>query len=157
MTNRLKFAAFNANRNETRSNKQSVGRQKPGVSCLQKVIFHFSLLHCCGVSTQSKTACSCQTPFKLDCQSLTVPSPPVDANVMPLMSHSNCHTYQERERDRDRERERERERVKKRGQHMYDHPSEKRANNDNTSMNLASMHHVFGDMSYDGQKLTRSN
>jgi len=22
-----------------------------------------------------------------------MPSPPVDANVIPLMSHSNCHTY----------------------------------------------------------------
>lgn len=41
---------------------------------------------------QSRTACSCQTPSKLDCHSLTMPSPPVDASVIPPMSHSSCHT-----------------------------------------------------------------
>lgn len=42
---------------------------------------------------QSRDACSCQIPFMLDCHNLTMPSLPVDAKVIPPMSHSSCQTY----------------------------------------------------------------
>lgn len=56
------------------------------------------LPYCCP-PTHARAACSCQTPFKSDCHKRTIWSPPVDANVIPLMSHSNCQTYIEASKD----------------------------------------------------------